>query len=72
VLANTAGGVVFVVGSEMTSRATASTALEQLATAKARIIGAVLNRVDVGRHSYYYATYYRKEYAQYYRSASRS
>jgi capsular exopolysaccharide synthesis family protein len=70
VLANTAGGVVFVVGSEMTSRATASTALEQLATAKARIIGAVLNRVDVGRHSYYYATYYRKEYAKYYQHSA--
>jgi capsular exopolysaccharide synthesis family protein len=72
VLAHTAGGVVFVVGAEMTARNTAAAALEQLATAKARMIGAILNRVDVGRHSYYYAPYYRKEYTQHYHAPSRS
>lgn len=66
ILANTATGVVFVVGAEMTSRRNALAAIEQLTTARAKFIGAVLNRVDVQRHSYYYAPYYRKDYAQAY------
>ena len=32
----------------------------------ARFIGAILNRVNIHRHSYYYAPYYRKEYGKYY------
>lgn len=66
VIANGVGGVVFVVGSEMTPRRTAQTALEQLVGARAKIIGAVLNRVHVERHAYYYAQYYRKDYTQAY------
>lgn len=66
VISNGVGGVVFVVGAEMTPRRSAQTALEQLAGARARIIGAVLNRVNVKRHSYYYAHYYRKDYTQAY------
>lgn len=66
VLANQAAGVVFVVGAEMTPRPGILAALEQLAAAKAHIIGAVLNRVDVERHSYYYGPYYRKDYTAYY------
>jgi capsular exopolysaccharide synthesis family protein len=66
VVANTAGGVLFVVGCEMTPRQTAATAVEQLRGAKARFIGAVLNRANIRRHAYYYAPYYRKEYAKYY------
>ena len=34
--------------------------------ARAKVIGAVLNRVNVHRHSYYYAQYYRKAYPQAY------
>jgi capsular exopolysaccharide synthesis family protein len=66
VVANTAGGVVFVVGAEMTPRQNAAAAIEQLRGANARFIGAVLNRVNIQRHSYYYAPYYRKEYGKYY------
>jgi capsular exopolysaccharide synthesis family protein len=73
VVANTAGGVIFVVGSEMTPRQNAAAAVEQLRGAGARFIGAVLNRVNVQRHSYYYSPYYRKEYGKYYqRSANRA
>jgi capsular exopolysaccharide synthesis family protein len=73
IVANTAGGVIFVIGAEMTPRQTAATAIEQLRGANAKFIGAVLNRVNVTRHSYYYAPYYRKEYAKYYqRSGSQA
>ncbi len=50
VVANTASGVLFVVGSEMTSRQSAAAAVEQLRGANAKFIGAVLNRVNVRRH----------------------
>ena len=66
VVSNGVTGVVFVVGAEMTPRRTAQTALEQLTGARAKVIGAVLNRVNVHRHSYYYAQYYRKDYTQAY------
>lgn len=73
VVANTAGGVIFVVGSEMTPRQNAAAAVEQLRGAGAKFIGAVLNRVNVQRHSYYYSPYYRKEYGKYYqRSPNRA
>ena len=66
VVSNGVSGVLFVVGAEMTPRRTAQNALEQLAAARARVIGAVLNRVNVHRHSYYYAQYYRKDYTRAY------
>jgi len=59
-------GVLFVVGSEMTSRGVAQTAIEQLVNANARIVGAVLNRVDLDNNGYYYSQYYRREYGHYY------
>jgi capsular exopolysaccharide synthesis family protein len=72
-VAHNAGGVLFVIGSEMTPRQTAATAIEQLRGANARFIGAVLNRANIRRHAYYYAPYYRKEYAKYYqRSGTRA
>jgi Mrp family chromosome partitioning ATPase len=58
--------VIFVIGSEMTPRQNAAAAIEQLRGANARFIGAILNRVNIHRHSYYYAPYYRKEYGKYY------
>jgi capsular exopolysaccharide synthesis family protein len=70
VLANSAGGVVFVVGSEMTTRQSAAAAIEQLRAANCRFIGAVLNRVNVERHHYYYSPYYRKEYGKYYQRST--
>jgi polysaccharide biosynthesis transport protein len=66
IVANHASGVVFVVGSDKTSRQAARTAVEQLDAANARIIGSVLNRVNLARHQYYYSSYYRKEYSKYY------
>jgi capsular exopolysaccharide synthesis family protein len=70
VVANEATGVIFVVGSEMTSRRNASAAIERLTAARARFIGGVLNRADVNRHSYYYSAHYRKDYTQAYARSS--
>ena len=68
-IARDATGVIYVVGAEMTNRYSAQSGLEQLERARARLIGAVLNRVDLDRHSYYYSHYYRPEYGRYYVSA---
>ncbi|HEY7474732.1 MAG TPA: polysaccharide biosynthesis tyrosine autokinase [Vicinamibacterales bacterium] len=70
---HTANGVLFVVGSEMTPHQSAAAAIEQLKGANAKLVGCVLNRVNIVRHSYYYSPYYRKEYGKYYqRSASKA
>ena len=66
VVAHLVGGVVFVVGAEMTSHHAARRAVEQLGTAKARMIGTVLNRVDLQHDPYYFSKYYRREYSEYY------
>jgi Mrp family chromosome partitioning ATPase len=60
------GRVLFVIGAEMTSRYNAQRALEQLEHVHARFVGAVLNRVDLQHHGYYYSKYYRREYGEYY------
>jgi capsular exopolysaccharide synthesis family protein len=66
ILAHEASGVLFVVGSEMTERGAARSALDQLDAANATYVGAVLNRVQLARDAYYYARYYRREYSGYY------
>jgi capsular exopolysaccharide synthesis family protein len=68
VAANRAAGVVFVVGAEMTPARNAAAAIEQLTAARARFIGAVLNKVNLQRHALLYAPYYRKEYSRVYES----
>jgi len=60
------GGVVFVVGSEMTRRPQAARALEMLTASGSRLLGAVLNRVDLKRNRYYYSRYYGYKNRNYY------
>ena len=59
ILAYLASGVLFVTAADVTNRPAAVRAMEQLAAAKAKLIGAVLNRADVARNAYFYAPYYR-------------
>jgi capsular exopolysaccharide synthesis family protein len=66
ILANLADSVVFVVAAEMTGYKIARRAVEQLERSRATFAGAVLNRVEIERHAYYYSQYYRREYASYY------
>jgi capsular exopolysaccharide synthesis family protein len=70
IVANIATGVVFVVGSDMTSRQTAQRSLTQLRNANAKVVGAILNRVDLAHHGYYYSQYYKKAYADYYQTVA--
>ena len=65
VVGNLVSGVLFVVHSEKTSRHAAAQAIGQLARANARIIGGVLNRVDLQRNPYYYSAYYSRDYTRY-------
>ena len=44
----------------------ANEAYDRTLLASAKFIGAVLNRVNITKHSYYYSPYYRKEYGKYY------
>ena len=69
VAAATASGVVFVIGAEMTTRKAAKVAMQQLENARVRIVGAVLNKVELERNAYYYSGYYKREYVQYYQAA---
>jgi capsular exopolysaccharide synthesis family protein len=66
VVGNRVSGVLFVVAADKTSRHGARVALDQLEQAHVRFVGGVLNGVDLERNPYYYARYYRKEYASYY------
>jgi tyrosine-protein kinase Etk/Wzc len=52
-LAQSAGAVVFVVGSHMTKARLARAALEQLDGAQSKIVGAVLSRSRLERFDYY-------------------
>ena len=66
IVGNKATGVVFVVGADQTSRHAARNAVEQLTGTNANVLGSVLNRANIHRHSHYYSSYYKKEYARYY------
>ena len=70
VIAHRASGVLFVIAADVTSRQAAQTALDQLEHARAKFLGAVLNRVDVERDGYYYSRYYRKDYGAYHTATS--
>jgi polysaccharide biosynthesis transport protein len=68
-IANEVKNALFVVGSDMTSRDAAETAVSELRRAGSNILGGVLNKVDLKRDSRYYSRYYNPEYARYYHSA---
>jgi capsular exopolysaccharide synthesis family protein len=64
VLASQIGGVLLVIESGGTNRNAATQAVYHLATAKANLLGVILNKVDLRREGYH--TYYYQQ--QYYRS----
>jgi capsular exopolysaccharide synthesis family protein len=66
IIAPWVSGVVFIIGSEMTQRRLAERAVETLMTSRPRVLGAVLNRVDIVRNKYYYSRYYGYKYKNYY------
>ena len=65
-----ADGVVLVVAAESTSRASLQRSIDQIAAVGGKVTGAVLNRVDLKRNSYYYSHYYGEYYRSYYSEGS--
>jgi polysaccharide biosynthesis transport protein len=61
---------LLVVSAMSTPVAAAQAAVEQLEAAGVSLTGAILNRVDLERSSYYYSPYYGGEYAAYYSAAT--
>lgn len=69
VLAPLVSGVTFVVGSEMTRRRLAERAIETVLSSHPKQMAVVLNKVDFGKHKYYYARYHGHQYKNYYAEA---
>jgi Mrp family chromosome partitioning ATPase len=59
-------GVVLVVGSEVSARAQIQRAVDQVQSVGGKIVGVVLNKVNLERNSYYYGQYYGEYYRSYY------
>ncbi len=66
VMSQISDGVILVVSGGSTPRPLVRKSVESLQTAKANILGVVLNKVDITKNSGYY--YYSKNYAHYYSS----
>ena len=62
VLATLADGVVIVCSGNKTPRLALQTVARQLRSVEATILGVVLNRIDIKRHSYFYGRYYSPYY----------
>ena len=66
ILAPLADGVIVVAGAEMVPRKAVGHTLERIADTGARVLGIVLNRAQIEKHSYYYNHYYGHYYGHYY------
>ncbi len=71
ILAPISDGVVLVAGAEMVPRKAVIHTLERIADTGARILGIVLNRAQIEKHSYYYSHYYGHYHGRYEGGASR-
>ena len=68
VIAGLVDGIILVIESDRTTKAVAADGVAQLASVGGRVIGAILNRIDVKRNAYYlsrYATGYYGGYGYY-------
>ena len=66
VLCPWADGVVLVVAAESTIRTSVQRAVEQVVAVGGKVLGVVLNKVDLQANSYYYGQYYGEYYRAYY------
>jgi polysaccharide biosynthesis transport protein len=64
-------GMVLVMRAESTNTQSVLRAVDQVTGIGGKFLGAVLNRVDLRRNSYYYAQYYGEYYRNYYAEDSR-
>jgi capsular exopolysaccharide synthesis family protein len=70
ILAPLTDGAIVVTGAEMVPRKAVLHTLERVHDTGARILGVVLNRAQVDKHSYYYSHYYGHYYGRHYGSQS--
>jgi succinoglycan biosynthesis transport protein ExoP len=63
-------GVVLVVWAENCTRPAVQRAVDQVTRVGGKLIGVVLNKVDLERNSYYYSQYYGEYYRSYYAEGS--
>jgi Mrp family chromosome partitioning ATPase len=66
VLASVVEGVVLVLAAEATPKPSVVRAIDQIQRVGGKVIGVVLNRVNLERNSYYYSQYYGEYYRGYY------
>jgi polysaccharide biosynthesis transport protein len=65
-------GVVLVVGAEVSGRTHIQRAIDQVTSVGGKMIGVVLNKVNLERNSYYYSQYYGEYYRSYYAEGASS
>ena len=65
VLSRLADSIIYVVHGGMTTRETAMHGSKIMRDVDAKVIGAVLNNIDIGRENYYYSHYYHYYYHYY-------
>jgi capsular exopolysaccharide synthesis family protein len=66
VLSRWVDGVILVVAAERTGRPSVQRTIDQLSSVGGKVLGIVLNRVDLERNSYYFGQYYGEYYRSYY------
>ena len=62
VVATLADGIIVVCSGDKTPRQAVRHVADQLKAVRANVLGVVLNRIDLHRHSYYYGRYYSAYY----------
>jgi capsular exopolysaccharide synthesis family protein len=66
VLCSLVDGVVLVLAAEVATKPAVMRAIEQVQSVGGKMLGVVLNKVDLERNSYYYSQYYGEYYRSYY------
>jgi capsular exopolysaccharide synthesis family protein len=61
-------GLVLVVAAESTTRPSIQRSIDQVQSVGGKLVGVVLNKVNIKRNSYYYSQYYGEYYRSYYSS----
>jgi polysaccharide biosynthesis transport protein len=70
IVSRLADGLVLVLAAETTSRPALQRSIDSIASVGGKVLGAVLNKVDLKRNSYYYSHYYGEYYRSYYSEVS--
>jgi Mrp family chromosome partitioning ATPase len=63
-------GLLIVVAAERTARHAVLRSIEQISGVGGKVLGVVLNRVDLERNSYYFGRYYGDYYRSYYQDVA--